>query len=115
MFIGYFTERPYRDPQPGFFGATGTPIKDLTLTSGVYDAELGANLCNRYLDEKIYAEDMGFDGLMLNEHHSAPFYMGCAMNVEASILAQITKKMPWAGPTNSRSGTTPSSPEPPRR
>jgi alkanesulfonate monooxygenase SsuD/methylene tetrahydromethanopterin reductase-like flavin-dependent oxidoreductase (luciferase family) len=35
---------------------------------------------------------MGFDGLMLNEHHSTPFCMGGAMNVEASILARITKK-----------------------
>ena len=59
MFIGYFTERPSRDLQPGFFGATGTPIKDLTLTSGVNDAELGANSCNRYLDKKIYARRWG--------------------------------------------------------
>ena len=76
MFIGYFTERPYQDPESGFFGATGTPIKDLTLTNGVYNSELGANLYNRYLDEKVYAEEMGFDGLMLNEHHSTPFCMG---------------------------------------
>ena len=54
---------------------------------------MGASLYNRYLDEKIYAEEMGFDGLMLNEHHSTPFCMGGAMNVEASILARLTKKM----------------------
>jgi len=92
MFIGYFTERPYQDSASGFFGATGTPIKDLTLSNGVYDPELGAHLYNRYMDEKVYAEEMGFDGLMLNEHHSTPFCMGGAMNVEASILARITKK-----------------------
>ena len=92
MFIGYFTERPYQDPESGFFGATGTPIKDLTLSNGVYNPELGASLYNRYLDEKVYAEEMGFDGLMLNEHHSTPFCMGGAMNVEASILARITKR-----------------------
>ena len=92
MFIGYFTERPYQDPEAGFFGATGTPIKDSTLSNDVYSPELGAHLYNRYLDEKIYAEEMGFDGLMLNEHHSTPFCMGGAMNVEASILARITKK-----------------------
>ena len=86
MFIGYFTERPYQDPEAGFFGATGAPIKDLTLSNDVYSPELGAHLYNRYLDEKIYAEEMGFDGLMLNEHHSTPFCMGGAMNVEASIL-----------------------------
>jgi len=92
MFIGYFTERPYQDHESGFFGATGSPIKDLTLSNGVYDPEVGAHLYNRYMDEKVYAEEMGFDGLMLNEHHSTPFCMGGAMNVEASILARITKK-----------------------
>ena len=29
---------------------------------------------------------------MLNEHHSTPFCMGGAMNVEASILARITQR-----------------------
>ena len=92
MFIGYFTERPYQDPQSGYFGATGKPIMDLTVSNDIYNPELGAELYNRYLDEKIYAEEMGFDGLMLNEHHGTPFCMGGAMNVEASILARMTKR-----------------------
>jgi len=92
MFIGYFTERPYQDEASGFFGATGKPIMDLTVSNGAYDSILAADLYNRFMDEKIYAEEMGFDGLMLNEHHSTPFCMGGAMNVEASILARITKK-----------------------
>ena len=92
MFIGHFTERPYQDPESGYFGATGLPITDLKLSNEIYDSQLGAGLYNRYLDERVYAEDMGFDGIMLNEHHSTPFCMGGAMNVEASILARITKK-----------------------
>ena len=68
MFIGYFTERPYQDPKSGYFGATGKPIMDLAVSNDIYDPELGAELYNRYLDEKMYAEEMGFDGLMLNEH-----------------------------------------------
>ncbi len=92
MFIGYFTERPYQDPGSGYFGATGRDITDLTLSNGAYDPRLGAELYNRYLDEKVYAEEMGFDGLMLNEHHSTPFCMGGVMNVEAAILARITKR-----------------------
>ena len=92
MFIGYFTERPYQDEASGFFGATGKPIMDLMVSNEAYDSHLAADLYNRFLDEKIYAEEMGFDGLMLNEHHSTPFCMGGAMNVEASILARITKR-----------------------
>ena len=92
MFIGYFTERPYQDERTGFFGATGTPIMDLTVSNESFDPIMAAGLYNRYLDEKIYAEEMGFDGLMLNEHHNTAFCMGGAMNVEASILARITKR-----------------------
>ena len=92
MFIGHFTERPYQDPKSGYFGSTGLPIKDLDLSNEIYDSEVGNSLYNRYLDERIYAEEMGFDGLMLNEHHSTPFCMGGAMNIEAAILARITKR-----------------------
>ncbi len=92
MFIGYFTERPYQDAGSGYFGATGKPIMDLNVSNEIYDTKLAHELYNRYLDEKIYAEEMGFDGLMLNEHHGTPFCMGGAMNVEASILARMTNR-----------------------
>ena len=92
MFIGIFTERPYQDPKTGYFGSTGLPIKDLTLSNDTYDPMVGAELYNRYIDERVYAEEMGFDGLMLNEHHSTPFCMGGAMNIEAAILARVTKR-----------------------
>ncbi len=92
MFIGHFTERPYQDPKSGYFGATGASIKDLTLSNETYDPRLGAHLYNRYIDENLYAEEMGFDGLMLNEHHSTPFCMGGVMNLEAAILARMSKR-----------------------
>ncbi|MCE2392669.1 MAG: LLM class flavin-dependent oxidoreductase [Proteobacteria bacterium] len=92
MFIGYFTERPYQDPNSGYFGMTGRDITDLGLSNAEYDPRIGADLYNRYLDEKVYAEEVGFDGLMLNEHHSTPFCMGGVMNVEAAILARITRR-----------------------
>ena len=66
MFIGHFTERPYQDPKSGYFGATGLPIKDLTVSNDIYDTEIGADLYNRYLDERLYAEEVGFD----DSHHA---------------------------------------------
>lgn len=88
MHIAYFTERPYpyvpEDQifRGGFFGTPNTYL----------DPRKGGALYNRYLDEKVYAEEVGFDGLMLNEHHGTPFCMGGVMDVEAAILARITKK-----------------------
>ena len=93
MFIGHFTERPYQDPDSGVFGAAGRAIPDLGIGNEVYNPRVGAELYNRYLDERVYAEEMGFDGVMLNEHHSTPFCMGSVMNVEAAILARITKRV----------------------
>jgi alkanesulfonate monooxygenase SsuD/methylene tetrahydromethanopterin reductase-like flavin-dependent oxidoreductase (luciferase family) len=92
VFTMYFSERPYQDQKSGYFGATGKPIMDLGLSNAVYDEEIGATLYNRYFDEMLAVEDAGFDGIVLNEHHSTPFCMGGAMNIEAGIVARITKR-----------------------
>jgi alkanesulfonate monooxygenase SsuD/methylene tetrahydromethanopterin reductase-like flavin-dependent oxidoreductase (luciferase family) len=92
MFIGYFTERPYQDPGARFFGASKDELTDLVLSNGDYNSEVAHGLYNRYFDEKLTAEAMGFDGLMLNEHHSTPFTMGSVVNIEAAILARITTR-----------------------
>jgi alkanesulfonate monooxygenase SsuD/methylene tetrahydromethanopterin reductase-like flavin-dependent oxidoreductase (luciferase family) len=93
MFIGYFTERPYQDRGAAWYEHTHG-MMDLSLSNGVIDPRIQADLYHRYLDEKLYVEQMGFDGVMLNSHHSTPFCMGGGpMNVEAGILARITEKL----------------------
>lgn len=93
MFIGYFTERPYQDRNAEWY-RRGEGVLDLELSNGVYDPNIGAELYNRYFDEKLYVEEVGFDGVALNSHHSTPFCMGGgAMNLEAAILARITEKL----------------------
>jgi alkanesulfonate monooxygenase SsuD/methylene tetrahydromethanopterin reductase-like flavin-dependent oxidoreductase (luciferase family) len=89
MLIGHFTEQPWQDTHTGLMGQQSL---DLSISNGLYDPTVGAKLYNRYIDEKIYAEEMGFDGLMLNEHHSTPFCMQGVTNVGASILARVTHK-----------------------
>jgi alkanesulfonate monooxygenase SsuD/methylene tetrahydromethanopterin reductase-like flavin-dependent oxidoreductase (luciferase family) len=85
----YFTERPYPYiPEEEIIkngGCWGLP-------NTLLDPVKGGELHNRYLDEKVYAEEVGFDGLMLNEHHGTPFCLGAVMDVEAAILARITKR-----------------------
>ena len=89
MMIGHFTEQPWQDDKTGLMGSQSI---DLSISNELYDPKAGAKLYNRYIDEKIYAEEMGFDGLMLNEHHSTPFCMQGVTNVGASILARVTNK-----------------------
>jgi len=89
MLIGHFTEQPWQDNTTGLMG---TQSLDLSISNGMYDPQVGAQLYNRYLDEKIYADQIGFDALMLNEHYSTPFCMQGVTNVGASILARETKQ-----------------------
>ena len=87
----YFTEQPMSayPAQEGLdFGATA-----LMFSNKHFDPVAGSRLYNEYLDHYLYAEEMGVEGVMLNEHHNAPFCMQAKCNVFASILAAATKKM----------------------
>lgn len=91
MFLMRFTERAYvaysaEDVQNSFRGAVR-----LTFPNRHFNPALGADLYNEYLDEYEYSDQIGFDGLMLNEHHNTPTCLGATMNLEAAILARTTK------------------------
>ena len=90
MHIMIFTERPYYHvpedeiiKNASYFGISNTH----------FDPVKGSALYNEYFDEALYAEEQGFDGVMLNEHHGTPFSMGAVMDVEAAVLARITKRL----------------------
>ena len=92
MFIMRFTERPYVAYTEDDVRHSFRSSVRLTFPNSHFNPELGADLYNEYLDEYEFSEEVGFDGLMLNEHHNTPTCMGAAMNLEAAILARITKK-----------------------
>ena len=48
---------------------------------------------SRQWELQLVADEVGFDGIMLNEHHNAPFCMQAKANVFASILAAVTKRV----------------------
>ncbi|MGH7864406.1 MAG: LLM class flavin-dependent oxidoreductase [Candidatus Binataceae bacterium] len=89
MKIGYFTERPVR------WLAEEEIMKNrayFAVSNRFFDPEKAADDYNYYIDENCYAEELGFDAIALNEHHGNPFCMGGVMNVEAAILARLTKR-----------------------
>jgi alkanesulfonate monooxygenase SsuD/methylene tetrahydromethanopterin reductase-like flavin-dependent oxidoreductase (luciferase family) len=91
MHLMYFTEQPMSayDAQAGLdFGATA-----LMFSNKYFDPVAGSRLYNEYLEHYKLAEEVGFDGIMLNEHHNAPFCMQAKCNVFASILAAMTKRV----------------------
>jgi alkanesulfonate monooxygenase SsuD/methylene tetrahydromethanopterin reductase-like flavin-dependent oxidoreductase (luciferase family) len=91
MHLMYFTEQPmsaYPADEGLKFGATA-----LMFPNRHYDPAAGSRLYNQYLEDYIYAEEMGVDGIMLNEHHNAPFCMQSKCNIFAAILAAVTKRV----------------------
>ena len=97
MHVMWFSERAYHEEDERKLRVLENEVirkRSFWGTPNTYfDPQRGAELLNRYLDEKVYAEELGgFDGVMLNEHHGTPFCLGAVMDVEAAILAKITKK-----------------------
>ncbi len=92
MFLMRFTERAYVDYTEEDVRNSPNNAVRLTFSNSNFDPQRGSELYNMYLDEYEYSEEVGFDGLMLNEHHNTPTCLGATMNLEAAILARITKK-----------------------
>ncbi|HUA32648.1 MAG TPA: LLM class flavin-dependent oxidoreductase [Candidatus Binataceae bacterium] len=89
MKVGYFTERPVRWVPEEVILKNGAHF---AVSNSYFDREKAADDYNYWIDEYLYGEELGYDILALNEHHGNPFCMGSVMNVEAGILARLTKK-----------------------
>ena len=91
MHLMYFTEQPmstYPAEEGLDFGATA-----LMFSNKHFNPVEGSRLYNEYIEEYKLADKVGIDGIMLNEHHNAPFCMQAKANVFASILAAITENV----------------------
>jgi alkanesulfonate monooxygenase SsuD/methylene tetrahydromethanopterin reductase-like flavin-dependent oxidoreductase (luciferase family) len=64
----------------------------VTLPNSYYDPKNGHKLYNRYLDELEYADELGFDGICLNEHHQNAYGLMPIPGVIAGALARRTKR-----------------------
>jgi alkanesulfonate monooxygenase SsuD/methylene tetrahydromethanopterin reductase-like flavin-dependent oxidoreductase (luciferase family) len=87
----YFTEQPYTGYDPKV--QDEYPSLRLTLPNTLFSPELASDLYNRYHDEYQAADEAGFDGIMINEHHTAPFCMQASINITGAILAKITRRV----------------------
>src|SRR5262249_36558910 len=59
----------------------------------LFDPEKGARLYNDYIDTLIYAEQLGYDGVCVNEHHQTAYGLMPSPNLIASILARQTSRV----------------------
>src|SRR5947207_3408775 len=64
----------------------------VTCPNSLYDPELGHPLYKRYLDELELADQLGFDGVCVNEHHQTAYGGMPSPNIMAACLARRTKQ-----------------------
>src|SRR5215510_13375573 len=77
---------PYTQLSPAYDGPAW-----VTCPNELYDPQVGHELYNTYLDELVYAEEVGFDGVCVNEHHQNAYGNMPSPNLIASILARQTE------------------------
>ena len=65
----------------------------VTCPNELFDPAVGQQVYNRYLDELIHADELGFDGVCINEHHQNAYGLMPSPNLMASILARQTKNV----------------------
>ena len=81
---------PYRD-LPGDFEDQYRSIC-VDVPSHLYDPQMGGQMYNDALDELVYADRMGMDGVCVNEHHSHMYGMMPSPNLMAAALARETSQ-----------------------
>src|SRR3954469_18737114 len=89
MHLMYFTEQPM-SAYPSDIGLE-TGYTALMFSNKYFDPAAGSRLYNEYIEHYVMVDELGFDGIMLNEHHNAPFCMQAKANIFAAILAAVTK------------------------
>jgi alkanesulfonate monooxygenase SsuD/methylene tetrahydromethanopterin reductase-like flavin-dependent oxidoreductase (luciferase family) len=65
----------------------------IDVPNRLFDPERGHALYNRYLDELELAEPLGFDGVVVNEHHQSAYGLMPSPNLFAAMLARRTERI----------------------
>ena len=84
MKIFHFHLMPYAHMDLGAIRKAGTAW--VTLSNQHYDPIKGAELYNEYLDQMEFADELGFDGLVVNEHHQTAYGLMPSPGVMAGAL-----------------------------
>jgi alkanesulfonate monooxygenase SsuD/methylene tetrahydromethanopterin reductase-like flavin-dependent oxidoreductase (luciferase family) len=62
------------------------------LPNQLYDPVKGHDLYRDYIDTLVYAEELGFDGICVNEHHQNAYGLMPSPNLIAAALTQRTRR-----------------------
>jgi alkanesulfonate monooxygenase SsuD/methylene tetrahydromethanopterin reductase-like flavin-dependent oxidoreductase (luciferase family) len=88
FYLFHLMPYPYLDPEFDRYAAAW-----ITYPNRNYDPQQGTRLYNEYLDQMEYAEELGFDGICVNEHHQTTYGTMPAPNIMAAALARRTSRV----------------------
>src|SRR5215471_4591830 len=88
--VYWFSEQPYghvtdTDLEKYESGRLGFPNTH-------FDPEKAHTLYNQYHEQYALADEVGFDGIMSNEHHASYWCMKPSVNLDAAVISKVTKK-----------------------
>ena len=63
----------------------------VTVPNTLWDRDRAGDLYQEYIDQLVYADELGFDGMVLNEHHQNIYGLMPSPNIVAAALTQRTK------------------------
>ena len=63
----------------------------VTVPNELWDGDKSRGMYQEYIGQLVYADELGFDGLVLNEHHQNIYGMMPSPNIIAAALTQNTK------------------------
>ncbi len=64
----------------------------VTVPNSLWDKDKSRGLYQQYIDQLAYADELGFDGMVLNEHHQNIYGLMPSPNLIAAALTQRTKR-----------------------
>jgi alkanesulfonate monooxygenase SsuD/methylene tetrahydromethanopterin reductase-like flavin-dependent oxidoreductase (luciferase family) len=94
---------PYAHLPEDFSDHEKWPSAWVDFPNRFYDPAEGRRLYQRYIKEMVLADELGYDGLIVNEHHNSPYSMMAACPlIAAAMLPQVNraKICVWGVPIN---------------
>ena len=64
----------------------------VTVPNTLWNCDRAGELYQEYIDQLVYADELGFDGMVLNEHHQNIYGLMPSPNIVAAALTQRTKR-----------------------
>ena len=69
------------------------PGQDWPVANKQFDPKRGAELYRGYIDNKVFAEEVGFDWVANNEHHMSPYGLMPNPNLVGACVAERTNRV----------------------